>query len=120
MSWLLLGYLILTLGELCLSPVGLSMVTKLSPGHMVSGVMGGYFLATAFSNYIAGIIATFTGVGHGDSKAQVIPPPVETSNVYGEVFYVIGLVALGAAACILVLSPLLTRWMHIGVDEDAA
>lgn len=120
MSWILLGYLVLTIGELCLSPVGLSMVTKLSPAHMVSGVMGGYFLATAFSNYIAGIIATFTGVGHGDGKAQVIPPPVETSKVYGDVFGLIGAIAIGAAVCILLLSPLLTKWMHIGVDEDAA
>jgi dipeptide/tripeptide permease len=46
-GWLLLGYLIQTLGELCLSPVGLSMVTKLSPMRLVSTVMGAWFLATA-------------------------------------------------------------------------
>ena len=48
-SWLLLGYLLHTTGELCLSPVGLSMVTKLSPRRLVSTVMGAWFLATAFS-----------------------------------------------------------------------
>jgi len=65
MSWLLLGYLLFTTGELCLSPVGLSMITKLSPKRLVSTAMGAWFLATAFSSLLASIIATFTGVGHG-------------------------------------------------------
>jgi len=60
MLWLLLGYLLHTTGELCLSPVGLSMVTKLSPKRLVSTVMGGWFLATALSAYLAAIIAGFT------------------------------------------------------------
>ena len=65
--WLLLGYLLHTTGELCLSPVGLSMVTKLSPARIVSTVMGAWFLATAFSNYLAGAIAQLTGVeGEGE------------------------------------------------------
>ncbi|RPH79724.1 MAG: MFS transporter, partial [Planctomycetaceae bacterium] len=61
-EWLLLGYLVQTLGELCLSPVGLSMVTKLSPATLVSTVMGAWFLATAFSQYLAGIISQFTRI----------------------------------------------------------
>ena len=56
-SWLYLGYLLQTTGELCLSPVGLSMVTKLSPARLVSTVMGMWFLATAFSAFLAAIIA---------------------------------------------------------------
>jgi len=69
MGWLLLGYLLFTTGELCLSPVGLSMITKLSPKRLVSTAMGAWFLATAFSSLLASIIATFTGVGHGDSDS---------------------------------------------------
>ena len=117
MFWLLLGYLSLTTGELCLSPVGLSMVTKLSPKHLVSTVMGGWFLATAFSNFLAGIIATFTGVGHGGEGAQVIPPPSETVAVYGGVFGQIAVVAIGAALVCLLISPVLTRWMHEDVED---
>ena len=48
-EWLLLAYLLHTTGELCLSPVGLSMITKLSPAHLVSTVMGGWFLTTAIA-----------------------------------------------------------------------
>ena len=70
MSWLLLGYLLFTTGELCLSPVGLSMITKLSPARLVSTAMGAWFLATAFSSLLASIIATFTGVGQGGGGGQ--------------------------------------------------
>ena len=65
MGWLLLGYLRFTTGGLCLSPVGLSMITKLSPKRLGGTAMGAWFLATAFSSLLASIIATFTGVGHG-------------------------------------------------------
>ncbi len=115
-SWLLLGYLLQTTGELCLSPVGLSMVTKLSPARIVSTIMGAWFLATAFSNYLAGIIATFTGVSHGGEGDQVIPPPTETVHLYGDVFGKIALTAIGSALVCFVLAPLLSRWMHEGVD----
>ena len=117
MSWLLVGYLLQTTGELCLSPVGLSMVTKLSPTRIVSTVMGAWFLATAFSNYLAGIIATFTGVEHGGDGEQIIPPPLETVNLYGDVFLTIALTAIGSALICFILSPLLTRWMHADLDS---
>jgi POT family proton-dependent oligopeptide transporter len=111
-SWLLLGYLLHTTGELCLSPVGLSMVTKLSPPRIVSTVMGAWFLATAFSNFLAGLVAQLTGV-HGDgAEAQIIPPPRETVSLYGDVFGQIALIALGSSLVCLALSPLLARWMH--------
>ncbi|MCB9654164.1 MAG: MFS transporter [Deltaproteobacteria bacterium] len=113
-GWLLLGYLLQTTGELCLSPVGLSMVTKLSPERMVSTVMGAWFLATAFSNYLAAIIASFTGVGHGSGGAAglSIPIPLETVHVYGEVFGKIGIAGLVSAGLLFMLSPLLRKWMH--------
>lgn len=112
MSWLLLGYLLHTTGELCLSPVGLSMVTKLSPARLVSTVMGAWFLATAFSNYLAGMIAALTGVSHGSSGEQIIPPPSQTVTVYGDVFGKIALAAIGSAVICFILSPLLSKWMH--------
>jgi len=114
-GYLLLAYLLHTTGELCLSPVGLSMVTRLSPARIVSTVMGAWFLATAFSNFLAGIIATFTGVGESEgSGQQIIPPPLETVHLYGGVFGKIGLTAIASGILCLALSPLLTKWMHAG------
>jgi POT family proton-dependent oligopeptide transporter len=114
-AWLLLGYLLHTTGELCLSPVGLSMVTKLSPGRIVSTVMGAWFLATAFSNFLAGLIAQLTGVHGEGGEAQVIPPPSGTVHLYGDVFGQIGVVAIASALICFALSPLLRRWMHTDV-----
>ncbi len=114
-TWLLLGYLLHTTGELCISPVGISMVTKLSPRRMVSTMLGAWYLATAFSNFLAGLIATLTGVSHGGGHGagpQHIPPPVETVHVYGTVFGKIGVAACVSAVLMWALSPLLTRWMH--------
>ncbi|MBI3467371.1 MAG: peptide MFS transporter [Planctomycetes bacterium] len=111
--WLFLGYLLHTTGELCLSPVGLSMVTRLSPSHLVSTVMGAWFLATAFSQFLAAIIAQFTGVTNGDgARESVIPVPKETVHVYGNVFGKIALAAILSSLICFALAPLLKRWMH--------
>jgi len=119
-SWLLLGYLLHTTGELCLSPVGLSMVTKLSPKRLVSTVMGAWFLATAFSNLVAAVIAGFTGVSHGGGHESGIPVPLETVDVYGSVFGQIGVAALGSAVFLVVMTPLLKKWMHAEAPMNAA
>ncbi len=112
MAWLLIGYLLHTTGELCLSPVGLSMVTKLSPKRIVSTVMGAWFLAAAFSNYLAGMIAGLTGIEPEAGGANGIPPPIETVGIYGEVFGKIAIAALVSAASLFALTPLLERWTH--------
>ena len=117
MVWLLVGYLLHTTGELCLSPVGLSMVVKLSPSRMVSTIMGAWFLAMAFSNYLASMIASFTGVSHGSGEEQIIPPPIETVHVYGDIFGKIALTAMVSALICFILSPLLKRWMHEEVES---
>jgi POT family proton-dependent oligopeptide transporter len=56
-TWLVATYLLHTLGELCVSPVGLSSVTKLAPRRLVGQMMGAWFLATSLGNLIAGRIA---------------------------------------------------------------
>lgn len=110
-SWLMLGYLLQTTGELCLSPVGLSMVTRMAPLVLVSTVMGTWFLATAFSQFLAAIIAQFTGVG-GDNGTGGIPIPRDTVHIYGDVFGTVALTAIGAGVVCFALAPLLKRWMH--------
>ena len=57
MSWLVYYYLIITFGELCLSPMGLSLVTKLAPKRLVGLMMGGWFLSTAIGNKMSGFIS---------------------------------------------------------------
>jgi dipeptide/tripeptide permease len=57
MMWLVVYYIVITFGELCLSPMGLSLVTKLAPKRLVGLMMGGWFLATAIGNKLAGFIS---------------------------------------------------------------
>jgi len=117
LSWLFLGYLLHTTGELCLSPVGLSMVTELSPRRLVSTIMGTWFLATAFAQYLAAIISQFTGVGGENGGSGVIPVPGETVHVYGDVFGNIAIAGLISAGVSFMLVPVLGRWMHRDYTE---
>jgi len=103
--WIVMIYLLHTTGELCLSPVGLSMVTKLSVAKMVGFMMGVWFLASATANYIAGMIAKLTSAVGGESGAEALS---RTMDVYTNV----GLLALGIALLLAVLSPLLKKGMH--------
>ncbi|TNF36548.1 MAG: MFS transporter [Deltaproteobacteria bacterium] len=120
LGWLLLGYLLHTTGELCLSPVGLSMVVRLSPKRIVSTVMGAWFLATAFSQVLGAVIASLTGVSGEEGEAATIPVPKDTVDVYGQVFGTIAIVAAGAAVVLFILAPLLKRWMHEDVHTTDA
>ena len=89
-QWLIACYFFHTVGELVLSPVGLSAVTKLSPDRLVSQMMGTWFMGAALGNLIAGIVAG----GLEESHPSVI-------------FRTVALVAVGAGILFLVLSP----WM---------
>ena len=117
-SWLLLGYVLHTTGELCLSPVGLSMIARLAPKVLVSTVMGAWFLATAFSQYLAAIISQLTGTEHGGGADGVVPPPLQTVMVYGDVFKMVMYAAVTAGVICLALSPILSRWTHPEAPED--
>jgi POT family proton-dependent oligopeptide transporter len=121
MGWLILAYLLHTTGELCLSPVGLSMVSKLSPTRMVATMMGAWYLATAFSQFLAGIIARLTGVSeeHGGEGPQTIPPPIETLAIYADVFQKIAIASFVAAILLAVLTPFIKKWMHEDAQAEA-
>jgi POT family proton-dependent oligopeptide transporter len=114
MTWLVLAYLLHTTGELCLSPVGLSMVSKLSPGRMVATMMGAWYLATAFSQFFAGLIAMLTGVEgeEGAEGARVIPAPIETLHLYSDVFLKIAIASFAAAVILALITPFVKKWMH--------
>ncbi len=109
--WLMLGIALQTTGELCLSPVGLSMITKLSPPRIVGLMMGAWFLASAEAQYMASVIARLTGVKGAENAAAAVAPAA-TVMVYGSVFGGIAVIALMIGALMCAVSPLLAR--HTG------
>ena len=102
-------YLLHTTGELFLSPIGLSMVTKLAPKSMAGTAMGGWFLSFAIANYAGGIIASLTG-GHGDT-GEAVSASVGLAK-YTDVFSTIGMVLVGFAVFIALLNKPLNKLMH--------
>ncbi|MEI9941799.1 MAG: peptide MFS transporter [Pseudomonadota bacterium] len=112
MFWLILCYFLHATGELCLSPIGLSMITKLSPKGVTGILMGTWFLAYSFAQYVAALIAQLTGVKTDGSVATTLPKPSETVMVYGTVFGTIGWVALGVGVLLVLVSPAIARRMH--------
>jgi len=106
---LLFLYLLHTTGELFLSPIGLSMVTKLSPRKIAATAMGGWFLSFAIANYIGGKIAAMTG-GH-DESGQTLSL-AEGLEKYITIFSTIGYVLLGIAFIIIITAKQLNKLMH--------
>jgi POT family proton-dependent oligopeptide transporter len=101
-----LGYLVMTMGELCISPIGLSAITKLSPQKMVGLMMGVWFLASSYGQYLAGLIGSLMALP-GEKEAGKVMPAAESLAIYAGVFTKI---AWAAAACGIVLL-LLYPWM---------
>ena len=101
-------YLLHTTGELCLSPVGLSAMTRLSPVHLGSFIMGAWFYMTAVGQFIAGKIGEATGGESGTMSKDL------TLSIYNE----IGWVAVGIAVVVFLLSPIVKRWMHLDTLGD--
>ena len=130
--FLMIGYLLLTTGELFISPIGLSKVTELSPKSMTAFMMGVYFLSSSYAHYISGAIAKLTT----GTEAGAIPEPglmttiiekvtgftggysessvesIQTLVSYTSVFTQVGVVAIGMALLAFILSPILKKWMH--------
>jgi POT family proton-dependent oligopeptide transporter len=103
-------YLLHTTGELFLSPIGLSMVTKLAPKHMTGTVMGAWFLSFAASNYVAAILATATG-SLGEEGAAVISAS-ESLILYTDVYTSMGLITIGIGLFLVLISKPLNKMMH--------
>lgn len=109
LSWLVLAYLIHSIGELCLSPVGLSMITKLSMPRVVGLMMGVWMLSSAMAQYVAGLIAQSAAVETVGGQVTDLSQSLQT---YLGVFAQIGWWSIGFGVALLVLSPFLRRMMH--------
>ncbi|MGI4878298.1 MAG: peptide MFS transporter, partial [Janthinobacterium lividum] len=111
--WWLAGlYLIHSMAELCISPVGLSMITKLSIARIVGMMMGVWFLSISVAQYVAGAVAQVASVETVGGQVTNLKISLET---YAGVFQTIGLAAAAIGVLLLAIAPLLKRWMH-GVD----
>lgn len=114
--FLVVMYMLHTTGELCMSPVGLSQMTKLSPPSVVSFMMAVWFMAVAIAQYVGGIIAGLTTTE--TVGGQVLDPAAALATSL-KVFNVIGLVSIGIGILFLILSPWLKKWSHGSDDTDA-
>lgn len=100
-----LAYLVITFGELCLSPIGLSLMTKLSPKKLWGVMMGMWFLASAYGQYVAGIL------GAGMATADKDAPLTEKLMAYTEGYKQLGIYALVAGIILIAISPVIRKLM---------
>lgn len=105
--FLVLMYMFHTVGELAISPVGLSLVTKLAPAQIVGFMMGCWFLSSSIAHQAGKHISKLTAVEVGADLTAV-----ETLAKSMPVFTNVGLFAIGASVLLLLLSPMINRWMH--------
>ncbi|MEP9401485.1 peptide MFS transporter [Sphingomonas sp. VNH70] len=107
-AFVFLFYFFQTTGELCLSPVGLSAMNRLAPKHLASLIMGAWFYMTAVGNFVAGKIGEATGGEGGEMTKEA------TLSVYST----IGWWTIGIGVVVLLLSPMVKRWMHLDTLRD--
>ena len=105
-----LYYLLATTAELCLSPVGLSAMNRLAPKFLASLIMGAWFYMTAVGNFVAGKIGEATGGHDGEMSKQGLL----------DVYEMFGWITIGISVVVLLLSPIVKRWMHLDTLEDDA
>jgi len=125
-STLWIGWLLITTGELCLSPIGLSKVTQLSPKKSIAFFMGLWFLSSTVAHYIAGALAKLTVGGQttssegllGKLNSMLFSGVDPTANgvaeamIYNDLFGKIGFVTIGIALVTLLISPIIKKLMH--------
>ena len=100
-EFLALAYLINTMGELCLSPIGLSMVSKLAAARDTGLAMGAWFLCTAIGNYVAGAVAAVASGGGSGGIEQ-----------YAAIYSQIAIAGFAFGAAFLLFAPLINKLMH--------
>ncbi len=99
------AYFVVTLGELCLSPIGLSIMTKLAPARLQGFMMGMWFLASAYGQYVAGLFGASISP---DENAT----PIEKLNIYTQGYYDFAWYAIIAGVVLIIISPLIRKLMQ--------
>lgn len=132
LTFLLIGYFLMTTGELFISPIGLSKTTELAPAKIVAFMLGVYYLSSSFAHHIAGQIAKLTAgagtntgetggfmnnmvtmiTGFTDGRTDSTIEGVQNLASYTSVFAQIGIVAIGAAVLMAIAAPFIKKLMH--------
>ncbi|QIZ77326.1 peptide MFS transporter [Ferrimonas lipolytica] len=107
MWWLVGAYFFHTMGELCLSPIGLSMVTKLAPLRMASLMMGAWFGFVAIANKVGGFVGSF--IGHDGSAEEQL---ANAMSIFSGIF----ITAVVSGIILYFMSDKLVDWMHGAED----
>ena len=107
--WLVLAYAVLELGELSISPIGLSAVTQLSVPRVVSVMMGAWFLATAYSEVLAARFGELTAMDVPEGETLDV---AAAATLYGDLFMLMFWIGIAAAAVAFAFTPLVRRGMH--------
>lgn len=107
-SYLLIMYFLLSIGELFMSPVGLSKITDLSPKRIVAFMMGIWFLSSAYAFQVVGFIGKKLAVESTETDVRGL----QTLDIYIGGFELIAQYAIGAGIIVFILSPILNRWMQ--------
>jgi len=108
--FIFLIYWVHTMGELMLSPVGLSAVTKMAPARVVGLAMGSWFLYSGLSNYLASVIAEGTGA---ETIGGQLTDIAAAKATYAAVYTNVGYVAMGIAVVMLAISPIIKKLMRL-------
>ena len=106
-SYLFIMYFLISVGELFMSPVGLSKITDLSPKRIVAFVMGVWFLSSAFAFQVVGFIGKKLAIESSDAQVGGF----ETLSVYTEGFELIAIYSLAAGALVLIGAPIINKLM---------
>ena len=105
-------YLLHTTGELCLSPVGLSMVTKLAPPKMTGLIMGAWFLSIACANFVAGLLSALAGSLDETALAAGEISRDAALDAYMSTYELIFWYAIGSGALLLIFARPINKLMH--------
>jgi POT family proton-dependent oligopeptide transporter len=100
------GWFIITFGELCLSPIGMSIMTKLSPAKLQAVMMGMWFLASAYGQYFAGLL------GANIASASENASNVDKLNIYADGYQQLAIYALIAGVILILISPFVKKLMQ--------
>ncbi|HZC17431.1 MAG TPA: oligopeptide:H+ symporter [Caulobacteraceae bacterium] len=111
--FLALAYVVQTTGELCLSPVGLSQMTKLSPPLLLSTVMATWFLASSWAQWLGGFVAQLTAA---ETVAGQVLDPAKALATYVHVYGLAGWITFGLGVALAAASPILKRLAHGASD----
>ena len=107
--WFVLAYFVLEIGEMLLSPIGLSAVTQLSVPRVVGLMMGGWFLGTSYSEILAAELGKLSSIEIPDGAVLDV---AEALSKYDDVFVLSAQIGIGSGIVVLILTPFIKRLMH--------